>query len=145
MSGFGSEADRYSCGTQAVLGLNAGSTGTLVAGTHTDPSITQLPSAHLNLRRSPFSEFAEEERKVVAQVNMEFVADVLPNADCALQFVGHRGCGKTTHLLAIRDQISRAAYVHITGTVAETDQEVQLFVRESGSVLPDDISRSDTF
>ncbi|MDG1896577.1 MAG: hypothetical protein P8J37_16865 [Fuerstiella sp.] len=72
-----------------------------------------LPYAHLNLRRNPFGEFSEDERTALALVDIEPIIERLNNPGYVVQFVGEKGYGKTTHLLAIRSRLSDAGYVHI--------------------------------
>ena len=78
------------------------------------PEVTYtLPFAHLNLRRNPFGEFSVEEWTRLADVEVEEFDEFLREPGSALQFVGEKGYGKTTHLLAIRSRFPDAAYVHI--------------------------------
>jgi hypothetical protein len=74
-----------------------------------------LPYAHLNLRRNPFGELAPEERPMRAIVDGRRWAAALAGADrFALQVLGESGRGKTTHLLALRAELPRSTYRHIT-------------------------------
>jgi hypothetical protein len=76
-----------------------------------------LPYAHLNLRRNPFGEFSEDERTALALVDIEPIIERLNNPGYVVQFVGEKGYGKTTHLLAIRSRLmgkSCAAHSHLT-------------------------------
>ena len=72
-----------------------------------------LPYSHLNLRRNPFGEFSVAERVALADVDVDQFDALLANPTAALQFVGEKGYGKTTHLLAIRGRFAEAGYVHI--------------------------------
>ncbi|MCA9085284.1 MAG: hypothetical protein KDA81_14565 [Planctomycetaceae bacterium] len=72
-----------------------------------------LPFEQLNLRRNPFGEFSEQERAELAVVDVDGVAERLSHSRTAVQFVGEKGFGKTTHLLALRLRFSESAYVHI--------------------------------
>jgi hypothetical protein len=72
-----------------------------------------LPYAHLNLRRNPFGEFSEDERTALALVDVEPIIARLNDPRYVVQFVGEKGYGKTTHLLAIRSRLPGAGYVHI--------------------------------
>ena len=76
-------------------------------------SAVSIPFAHLNLRRNPFGEFSPEEIAALAQVEIDEVAAQLGDPAFAAQFVGEKGFGKTTHLLAIRARFPGAGYVHI--------------------------------
>lgn len=77
----------------------------------TQPST--LPFAHLNLRRNPFGEFSADENAALAEVDVDPFVAFLSQADAAVQFVGEKGYGKTTHLLALRARFAGAGYVHI--------------------------------
>ncbi len=72
-----------------------------------------LPYAHLNLRRNPFGEFSEDERTALARVDVDPIIARLNDPRYVVQFVGEKGYGKTTHLLAIRSRLPGAGYVHI--------------------------------
>jgi hypothetical protein len=72
-----------------------------------------LPYAHLNLRRNPFGEFSEEERTALALVDVDAIIARLDDPQYVVQFIGEKGYGKTTHLLAIRARLHDAGYVHI--------------------------------
>lgn len=76
----------------------------------TQPS---LPYAHLNLRRNPFGDFSEADRAALAIVDIDDIVRRLSEPKFVVQFVGEKGYGKTTHLLAIRAQFPDAGYVHI--------------------------------
>ena len=77
------------------------------------PTTYSLPYAHLNLRRNPFGEFSEDERTALALVDVDAVIERLNDPRYVVQFIGEKGYGKTTHLLAIRSQLNSAGYVHI--------------------------------
>ena len=72
-----------------------------------------LSFAHLNLRQNPFGELSRQERPALAVVDVEDVVERLNSPGYAAQFVGPKGSGKTTHLLAIQDKFPHAGYVHI--------------------------------
>jgi hypothetical protein len=76
------------------------------------PAIS-IPFAHLNLRRNPFGEFSSDEIALLADVQIDEIAANLADPRYAVQFVGEKGYGKTTHLLALRDRFPEAGYVHI--------------------------------
>jgi hypothetical protein len=65
----------------------------------------RLPFAHLNLRFNPFGEASREERAALAVVDLP----VLRPGD-VVQFLGHCGHGKTTHLLALAARHPGAVY-----------------------------------
>ncbi|MCA9196554.1 MAG: hypothetical protein KDA87_03410 [Planctomycetales bacterium] len=73
----------------------------------------RLPFAHLNLCRNPFGEITREEQAALAQVQLEAVLLELLDTNVVVQFVGEKGYGKTTHLLAIQAAVSGATYTHI--------------------------------
>ena len=73
----------------------------------------RLPFAHLNLRRNPFGEVQSAERAALAVVGVDRFVQRLSQPGYAVQFIGEKGRGKTTHLLAIRRHFPHAAYVHI--------------------------------
>ena len=77
------------------------------------PIVPFLPFSHLNLRCNPFGELTTEEWATLADVDVEpFLATLLvPHS--AIQFIGEKGYGKTTHLLAIRSHFESAGYVHL--------------------------------
>ncbi len=72
---------------------------------------------HLNLRRNPFGEFSVEERTELALVELVTALDHLQSCSTkrppALQVIGDKGFGKTTHLLAIAQYFADAVYLHI--------------------------------
>lgn len=72
-----------------------------------------LPFAHLNLRHNPFGavEFAERGGLAVADVDRHVRR--LREPDYAVQFLGDRGRGKTTHLLAVGRHFPQAPYLHV--------------------------------
>ncbi len=72
-----------------------------------------LPFVHLNLRRNPFGELQFAERAALAVVEVDRFVDRLKRPGYAVQFLGQKGRGKTTHLLAIMRHFPRAVYVHI--------------------------------
>ena len=76
-------------------------------------SAVSIPFAHLNLRRNPFGEFSPVEIAALAKVDIDEVAAQLADPAFVVQFVGEKGFGKTTHLLAIRARFPGALYVHI--------------------------------
>jgi hypothetical protein len=72
-----------------------------------------LPFAHLNLRFNPFGEIPLEHRAELAVVDLESIVGQLDDRRTAFQFIGEKGRGKTTHLLALKVRFPNAAYVHI--------------------------------
>ncbi len=77
------------------------------------PSLYAAPFAHLNLRRNPFGEPELSQRAALAVVRVEPFVKRLKQPGYAVQFLGDKGRGKTTHLLAILQHFPNAAYVHI--------------------------------
>lgn len=76
-------------------------------------SIPALPFAHLNLRCNPFGEVELADRADLAVVDVEAYVDRLRQSNFAVQFIGEKGYGKTTHMLALLRHFPAAAYVHI--------------------------------
>ncbi len=74
---------------------------------------TSLPFAHLNLRHNPFGELDTIERVELALADVDDVVARLHRPGFAVQFVDEKGCGKTTHLLALRRFLQHAPYVHV--------------------------------
>ena len=72
-----------------------------------------LPFAHLNLHRNPFGELEFTQRAPLAVVDVDRFVQQLEQPDYAVQFMGERGRGKTTHLLAVMRHFPQAAYVHV--------------------------------
>jgi len=72
-----------------------------------------LPFATLNLRRNPFGELEAAERAAVAVVEVDRFVRRLEQPGYAVQFIGEKGRGKTTHLLAIWRHFPQAVYVHV--------------------------------
>ena len=72
-----------------------------------------LPYAHLNLRRNPFGELTVDDWIILADVEIDDEVAALSNSRTAIQYVGEKGHGKTTHLLAIRSRFPNAGYLHI--------------------------------
>jgi len=72
-----------------------------------------LPYEHLNLRHNPFGEMEPGRRADLAVVDVDEIVSQLRSPRFAVQFLGDRGRGKTTHLLAIRAAFARAPYMHI--------------------------------
>lgn len=68
--------------------------------------------AHLNLRYNPFGELPPAERCAIAVADVERFLLPLARPGFAVQFLGERGRGKTTHLFALRRRIEGAPYVY---------------------------------
>jgi hypothetical protein len=75
--------------------------------------LTGLPFSHLNLRRNPFGELTANERTALAVVETGAALEHLTQPRSAVQFVGEKGFGKTTHLLSLATHFASASYVHI--------------------------------
>lgn len=77
-----------------------------------------LPFERLNLRRNPFGELSFDEwgQAVVPDLDIVALARRLRAAadgqGLVVQFLGHRGRGKTSHLMALRRQLPDAPYRH---------------------------------
>lgn len=75
--------------------------------------MTVLPFAHLNLKRNPFGELTANERTDLALVEIDAAVRHLELPRSVVQFVGEKGYGKTTHLLALSRHFPTSAYIHI--------------------------------
>jgi len=71
-----------------------------------------LPYVHLNLRCNPFGELTPAELAIV-RIDLEQIADRLREPGSAIQFLGKRGRGKSTHLFALRRCFPGAPYTHV--------------------------------
>lgn len=74
---------------------------------------TGLPYSHLNLRRNPFGELTFDDWAALALVDVDPIAVRLQTLRAVVQFVGEKGNGKTTHLLALASRLPAATYVHL--------------------------------
>lgn len=79
--------------------------------------MASIPFIHLNLRRNPFGDFDAEERTQLANVELGSALEHLrassQSRTSALQIIGQKGYGKTTHLLSIATHFPAAVYIHI--------------------------------
>lgn len=66
-----------------------------------------------NLFRNPFGELSREERAELAVVDISRWQSSFQDDQSVLQFLGHCGHGKTTHLLAIRRGLPTAEYIYL--------------------------------
>jgi hypothetical protein len=73
----------------------------------------ESPYHHLHLRRNPFGELTQDERASLAVVDVAQWVEALKDRKTALQFIGAKGHGKTTHLLAIKQSLSAGEYVYL--------------------------------
>ncbi|MEZ0295208.1 MAG: hypothetical protein ACAI35_02000 [Candidatus Methylacidiphilales bacterium] len=74
-----------------------------------------LPFSRLNLFRNPFGELTLRERAELAVPLPEVTAALRdrPPGPFALQFLGHPGRGKTTHMMALRLRYPQAPYIYL--------------------------------
>lgn len=72
-----------------------------------------LPFAHLNLRRNPFGELDLSSWAELAVVEVDHLVPRLREPGYAVQFMGEKGRGKTTHMLALVRRFPDARYVHV--------------------------------
>jgi hypothetical protein len=77
------------------------------------PSPASLPFAHLNLRRNPFGELELSSWAELAVVEVDSLVPRLREPGYAVQFMGEKGRGKTTHMLALVRRFPDARYVHV--------------------------------
>ena len=83
------------------------------APVHRRRSLLESPYARFNLRRNPFGELTREERAELAVVDVQRWLGDLHDPAVALQFIGDKGEGKTTHLLALERCLTGAGYVYL--------------------------------
>lgn len=72
----------------------------------------RLPFAHLNLRYNPFGELPLDQRPELAVLDPQPYLELLRAPRAALQFMGDKGRGKTTHLLTLR-ALQPGPYLHL--------------------------------
>ncbi|HUT88459.1 MAG TPA: hypothetical protein VMY37_03095 [Thermoguttaceae bacterium] len=72
-----------------------------------------LPFGHLNLRRNPFGEWELSSWAGLAVVDVDRFVSRLEQPGYAVQLMGDKGRGKTTHMLAIQRRFPDAPYVHV--------------------------------
>ena len=75
--------------------------------------VVESPYARFNLRRNPFGELTRQERAELAVVDAKQWLDSLLGETAAMQFIGEKGEGKTTHLLAIERVLPNTIYVYL--------------------------------
>ncbi len=75
-----------------------------------------LPWAWCNLRRNPFGELTREERALVAVADTHVWTTMLRKPRVAIQFIGRKGRGKTTRMLALQRALPDASYTYIPET-----------------------------
>jgi hypothetical protein len=73
----------------------------------------ESPFHRYNLFRNPFGELSREERAELAVVDIARWQPHFQDDQSVLQFLGHCGHGKTTHLLAIRRVLPNAEYIYL--------------------------------
>ncbi len=71
-----------------------------------------LPFVNLNLRFNPFRELTHQEKSSLSVVKIENFVKRLASSCFALQFLGKKGRGKTTHLLALQKYFPDAPYIY---------------------------------
>jgi hypothetical protein len=74
---------------------------------------TNLPFAHLNLRRNPFGSLSRDERVELAVVDLKNLPIALAEPGTAIQFLGPEGHGKTTHLISLHALFADKPYIQI--------------------------------
>lgn len=105
----------------------------------------ELAFAHLNLRRNPFGELTADERRDLALVDLSDVESFLAVSitaplQPAVQILGEKGFGKTTHLLALQKVFPESSYtwipaersvpVDVSGTPVLIDEAQRLTWRQ---------------
>jgi len=117
----------------------------LMTTPHASPTYAWLPFGHWHLHRNPFGELTREQRTVAAVVETASLQAVLAEPQGAIQFIGHCGHGKTTHMLALLACYPQATYVYLppdgpcppipTGTPLFIDEAQRLPWRRRREVL----------
>ncbi len=102
---------------------------------------TSLPFAHLNLRHNPFGELDTIERVALALVDLDDVVARLRRPGFAVQFIDEKGCGKTTHLLALRKFLQNAPYVHVAEGERPTVPRRRPLLLDDAQRLPPTVRR----
>lgn len=74
---------------------------------------TNLPYNHLNLKQNPFGELDILERQALATVDADRVVKRLIKPGFAVQFIGEKGRGKTSNLLALHRFFPHTPYVRV--------------------------------
>ena len=75
----------------------------------------QLPFVHLNLRKNPFGEPPAHERSALAIVpQLDEFLRFLERGSCVLEFIGHQGRGKSTHMRALHARFPHAPYLYFS-------------------------------
>ncbi|MCA9246915.1 MAG: hypothetical protein KDA42_07355 [Planctomycetales bacterium] len=99
-----------------------------MAPSHSAPA---LPFAHLNLRRNPFGETDLVDRLDFAVVDVAHHIERLRRPGAAVLFLGEKGHGKTTHLIAIQAAFPNSIYVHVgEGERPRFAESMPLFIDE---------------
>lgn len=92
-----------------------------------------LPFENLNLRRNPFEELTPELRGRMAIVDTAPYLEFLKGERAALVFIGHCGRGKSTHLLALKQDFPEAPYCYLPedGPMPKIPKAPLVFVDET--------------
>ena len=101
-------------------------------------AIPTLPFNNLNLRFNPFRELTYQEKANLAVVKVESFAKRLGSSCFALQFLGKKGRGKTTHLLALQKYFSDSLYIYYpeNGPKPKVNKSPLLFLDETQRFKP---------
>ena len=91
-----------------------------------------FPYNQLNLYRNPFGELDQRQRQEIAMMPFDILVEWLRHSGVAVQFIGKRGSGKTSHLLALRRFFPGSPYVHVgEGGQPEIPSGAPLFIDEA--------------
>ena len=74
---------------------------------------TNLPYNHLNLKQNPFGELDIIKRQELATVDAYSLLNKLMEPGFAVQYIGEKGRGKTSNLLALHRFFPRTPYVRV--------------------------------
>ncbi len=99
----------------------------------------KLAFEHLNLRRNPFGEFSVADRCSVMQpvCDLKKMANKLKQRRYAVQFIGHQGRGKSTHLHALHQLCDGVPFTYIAeGESPNIPPAPIVFVDESQRLSP---------
>jgi hypothetical protein len=108
------------------------SSSPLSTGAYSGPTdLPTRPFVHLNLRFNPFGEMDLSDRAELAVVDILPLIGRVSRPGQAIQFIGDKGRGKTTHLLALHHGFPEAPYIHLDiGWRGQIPQGHPLFIDE---------------
>lgn len=93
------------------------------------------PYYSLNLRRNPFGELTRQEWTDVAVTQIADIRSRLERPGVAIQLLANKGRGKTTHLLALANNLPNAVYFRASRDPAPSRGQI-LLMDEAQSLWP---------